>query len=482
LKKDHQVTPLYTKLKQYAAAAPISFHVPGHKNGLIFPKRADRFFGSILPIDVTEITGMDDLHAPKEVIAEAESLAADYFGSMRSFFLIGGSTVGNLAMILAVCVTGDKIIVQRNCHKSIMNGLELANADPIFITPDYDEAVNRYTSPSPATLKQALEEHKDAKAVVLTYPDYFGRTYAIKEMIELAHTYQIPVLVDEAHGVHFSLGIHPFPHSALKFGADAVVHSAHKTLPAMTMTSYLHINSSFVAEEKVAHFLQILQSSSPSYPLMASLDIARSFLATLTSKSVSDVLTSVKQVRQVMASLNACVVLPISEKDDPLKITLSMKKGISSALVASLFEKNGVFPELVTHNQLLFIHGLAPFHRLSELKKAVTSINDELKIKTNHATIDMKELFSNKVHKLALTYPKMSQQTSVLTLLDNAKGKIAAEAVIPYPPGIPFILKGEEITETHIQMIKQLIKQGVTFQHCDINNGIKVYNKGEEDT
>src|SRR5699024_2414942 len=162
----------------------------------------------------------------------------------------------------------------------------------------------------------------------------------------------------------------------------------------MTMTSYLHINSSFVAEEKVAHFLQILQSSSPSYPLMASLDIARSFLATLTSKSVSDVLTSVKQVRQVMASLNACVVLPISEKD-------------------------GLFPELVTLNQLLFIHGLAPFHRLSELKKAVTSINDELKIKTNHATIDMKELFSNKVHKLAVTYPKMSQQTSVLTLLDN---------------------------------------------------------------
>src|SRR5699024_1345518 len=154
-----------------------------------------------------------------------------------SFFLTGGSTAGNLAMILATCSPGDKVIVQRNSHKSIMNGLELANAHPIFIAPDYDGTVDRYTHPNVGTLEQALIDHPNAKAVVLTYPDYFGRTYDIARMIKLAHSYHIAVLVDEAHGVHFSLGS-PFPASAIDFGADVVVQSAHKMAPAMTMASY----------------------------------------------------------------------------------------------------------------------------------------------------------------------------------------------------------------------------------------------------
>lgn len=296
---DQYQTPIYQTLKRLDETNPISFHVPGHKNGAVFPEQARAYYDSILKLDMTEIPGLDDLHAPTEAIAEAEELAAGFFQADHTFFLVGGSTAGNLAMILATCGVGDKVIVQRNCHKSIMNGLELSGAKPIFIAPEYDATVDRYTNPSMETVHQALETHPDVKAVILTYPDYFGKTYAIKEMIDTAHEYEIPVLVDEAHGVHFALG-EPFPSSALALGADVVVQSAHKMAPAMTMASLLHINSTFVSKERIAHYLQIIQSSSPSYPLMASLDIARSFLATMKKDEIEKVLQSAAKVKEIL--------------------------------------------------------------------------------------------------------------------------------------------------------------------------------------
>src|SRR5699024_5775765 len=177
--------PLYQKLIEFTKRDPISFHVPGHKNGEIFPLLAQKDFASILKLDMTEIPGLDDLHAPTEAIAEAETGAARFFGADHTFFLVGGSTAGNLAMILSVCRNGEKVIVQQNSHKSIMNGLELCNAKPIFLAPEYDQHAGRYTNPSLSALHQTLQEHPDAKAIMLTYPDYFGKTYPLREMIDL---------------------------------------------------------------------------------------------------------------------------------------------------------------------------------------------------------------------------------------------------------------------------------------------------------
>src|SRR5690625_2352822 len=161
--------PLYDTLVNFTKQNPISFHVPGHKNGNIFPTK--NFYDRILQLDLTELPGLDDLHSPTGAIAEAQQLAADYFQADHTFFLVGGSTAGNLAMLLTACSSGDKVIVQRNCHKSIMNGLELAGAHPVFISPKYDETVDRYTNPDIHTLKTALKENPDAKAVMLSYPD-----------------------------------------------------------------------------------------------------------------------------------------------------------------------------------------------------------------------------------------------------------------------------------------------------------------------
>lgn len=464
-------TPLFSKLKAFAESKPISFHVPGHKNGVIFPERAKEYFNHILKIDMTELTGLDDLHAPDGVIKEAEELAAGFFQADQTFFLVNGSTSGNLAMILATCNPGDKVIVQRNSHKSILHALELRGLHPIFISPSYDSKVYRYTSPSFSTLQDAINTYPDTKAVILTYPDYFGRTYEIEKMIDLAHAYRIPVLVDEAHGVHFSLG-NPVPPSSLKLGADIVVQSAHKMAPAMTMSSYLHIKSDYIDKEKVAYYLQLLQSSSPSYPLLASLDIARYFLANLGEQEMIDIYQSVVEVRHILGMSHHWEILPLSEKDDFLKITLHVKH-VDVSKIQGIFEKYGVYLELHTHNQLLFVHGLADFKYKRQLEKAVLSINEQLKIEENSDTIDITGIFMKQVHELELSYPIMNQLSTKQVPLENGIGYIAAESVIPYPPGIPLILKGEKITETHLATLKVLLEQGVTLQQR--HSGFRIY-------
>lgn len=459
---DQRQTPLFDKLKQFSQQRPMSFHVPGHKNGHVFPKDARKYFSEILPIDLTELTNLDDLHAPHGVIKEAERLAKQYFNTMHTYFLIGGSTVGNLAMILATCLEGETVIVQRNSHKSIMNGLEMAKANPVFIAPSYDKYMYRYTHPRIETLKQAIKDHPETKVLILTYPDYFGHTYVLKEMIQLAHAHEIIVLIDEAHGVHFSLG-EPFPPSALELGADIVVQSAHKMAPAMTMASFLHVNSSRVSKNRLSHYLQMLQSSSPSYPLLASLDIARYFLANLTSEDIEKTLQSVNEIRSMLESLPYCEVLPIIKGDDPTKLTLHVE-GISGYEIAKLFEQAGIYPELATHNQVLFIHGLHPFNRLDDLKKSLNRLKLQLKSHSNHDTIDVTNLFPSNVQSLALSYQMMNTLQVNNVSFKQAIGYVAAEAIIPYPPGIPLILKGETITEEHITIMEQLIKQGANFQ------------------
>lgn len=464
--------PLLQLLEGFSKDDPISFHVPGHKHGSIFPKVAKNHFKAILQLDLTELPGLDDLHAPHGAIGEAEKLASDFFGADHTFFLINGSTVGNLAMILAVCRQNDHVLVQRNSHKSIFNGLELAGAKPIFLTPEYDSTVERFTSPSVKTLEQALIKYPNAKALVLTYPDYFGRTYDIKSMIELAHERNIPVLVDEAHGVHFAIG-KPFPRSALAFGADVVVHSAHKTAPAMTMASYLHIKSKLVTKESLAYRLQMLQSSSPSYPLMASLDVARYFLAVQNKQTIQAILQDAEKINLLFeAERDLWEIVP---SDDPIKLTIQLKDGYTAKEAARLFEASGVYPEFTMNRQILFILGLAPFKKWGRLKKVLHNVKETLKNTENHATIEMVNIFTDMIQELTLSYQEMANLTQVLIPMEAAVGQIAAEPVIPYPPGIPLILKGEMITGDHIAAIKRLMEQGVRIQQRE--EGIRIFRR-----
>ncbi|WP_090855803.1 aminotransferase class I/II-fold pyridoxal phosphate-dependent enzyme [Paraliobacillus sp. PM-2] len=469
--------PLLDRLNQFIEKDPISFHVPGHKNGAIIPLQGQKIYKEIMSIDMTELSGLDDLHAPQDVIAEAQSLASAWFQTDHTFFLIGGSTVGNLAMILASCCRGDKVIIQRNCHKSIWNGIELSGAMPIMVAPAFDEQVHRYTTPSQDQIEQVIKQYPEAKAIILTYPDYFGRTYDLRSIIEMAHDNQIAVLIDEAHGVHFSINHSHFPASALTLGADAVVQSAHKMAPAMTMTAYLHIRSSIIDKDKVAYCLKMLQSSSPSYPLLVSLDIARNYLATKTKSDIDLLLKSVLRMRNTMKS-DKWDLIPLQAKiDDPLKIILHMKAGVSAKKVAQSFEACSIFPELVTEEQILFIHGLEPFHQWERLENALEKILTELKISKKHATIEKNiNFFPKKLGCLAFTHQEMDWLDRVFTEWKQAEGKVAAEQVVPYPPGIPILVKGEVIETEHINHIKYLLDNNINFQQDNIQTGIFVFN------
>ncbi|ENH96106.1 lysine decarboxylase [Gracilibacillus halophilus YIM-C55.5] len=474
--KKQQVTPLFDRLQDFAQQHYDSFHVPGHKNGRIVAHKGQDFFDQLLPLDVTELSGLDDLHAAQGVIQDAQRLAAEWFGATSSYFLVNGSTVGNLAMILATVTEGDQVFIQRNCHKSLIHGIELANAQPIFLSPDYDEAVERYTAPSLETIQLAFQQYPEVKALILTYPDYFGRTYDIKSMINYAHSYQVPVLIDEAHGCHFSLPFVPSD-SALDCGADIVVQSAHKMTPALTMGAFLHIQSEQISSRDIEAYLQMLQSSSPSYPIMASLDLARHYLATYSKQHWHQLMAFIHEITTCFQDSPHWKVIAHGEKDDPLKLTIAINSRLSVSTVAHVFEQEGIFPEMIDDNQLLFVFGLTPHVDVDNFSRKLESIHQQLNSSIKHAKIEEKRMpqLVSKIDTLQLSYRDMKRRTKRWIRWEEAIHHIAAEAIIPYPPGIPFIIKGEEITRDHVDWIQHIFSYHAEVQPAHREKGLYIY-------
>jgi len=453
--------PLVKKLVEFTEADSFSFHVPGHKSGMLsgLPETLSR----ALRYDVTELEGLDDLHEPMGVIDEAERRLSALYGAEKSFFLVNGSTVGNLAMVYATCRSGDTVIVQRNAHKSIFNAIELTGAKPVFITPKWDNNTKTTGFITTEQIKRAIETYPEVKAVVLTYPSYYGKiSDDLKEIIQLCHLNSIPVLVDEAHGAHFVVG-DPFPSSALDMGADVVVHSAHKTLPAMTMASYLHIRSSFVSVEKIVRYLRMLQSSSPSYLLMASLDDARAYAESYT---VEDMRFFTKRRKVLVERLRRIPSLRVIEMDDPLKIIIRMP-GYSGYDLQKVFEKEGVYAELADINQVLFILPLLKTtyeYKIEEIinrvSKAVNCLN---KNSRDYESIEPPELEVD-ITELSYTASEMESLEVGWIPYESILGKVIAESIIPYPPGIPLLLKGEKVNQAHLDLLNILMKKGSHIQ------------------
>ncbi|MEW4286637.1 aminotransferase class I/II-fold pyridoxal phosphate-dependent enzyme [Priestia koreensis] len=460
-----QTCPLYNQLRSHALKSPISYHVPGHKNGAVFSRKEDHFFKSILPIDVTELTGLDDLHDPSESIKEAEDLATSLYEVKHTFFLVNGSTVGNLAAILATCSEGDKVLVQRDSHKSIINGLKLSDADPIFLAPAVDEDLSLTLGVPSETVCRAIKQYPNAKALILTNPNYYGVSRDLSEVVRVAHNYNIPVIVDEAHGAHFAIG-HPFPISAIQAGADIVIHSAHKTLPAMTMGSYLHIQGDLISKEQVGKYLSILQSSSPSYPIMASLDIARAYLYEMAQNDRKALL--VKQIsnfREQISKIDGLTVVEYKDKRveiDLLKVTI-MPSFCTGYELQQKLEEVGIYTELATTQHVLFVLPLAAEFRWEEtIEKIEKIVSPYQELPHDFSSAPLSFKFSNS--QLGISYKKQSIFTKTSLPLTMTVGRIAAESVIPYPPGIPVLMEGEIITNDHIEYIEEILSTEVKLQ------------------
>jgi len=377
---------------------------------------------------------------------------------------VNGSTVGNLAMIFATCEENKKVIVQRNCHKSVIHALQLVGAAPVFLSPEFDKDVRVASYVSPETVKEAIEHHPDVTALILTNPNYYGMSVDLTEIVEIAHRRRIPVLVDEAHGAHFVVGS-PFPKSAIACGADVVVQSAHKTLPAMTMGSYLHINSSFVDKEKLRYFLQVFQSSSPSYPIMASLDLARSYIASLLSEDIRRIQAQIEQFKEVLNESEGVTTVQSKDpfvKTDLLKITVQTRSVFSGYELQSRLEQEGIFTELADPFNVLFVYPLAPLKNIEE-------VTEKVKRAFKGLCYDERLTYSFTPFSFVTTSPSISYRTLArlskkIVPLEKAEGLVSAETIIPYPPGIPLLCMGEVIQKEHIERIIELKRYGARFQ------------------
>jgi arginine decarboxylase len=452
---DQTRAPIFDALKEHVARKWINFHVPGHKQGQMFDREALEWFHPLLSMDLTEVGQLDDLHQPTGVIKEAQQLAAEAFRATTTYFLVGGTTAGNLAAILACCPSGGSVIVQRSSHQSVFHGCMLAGAKPVYLKTGFDECgVEKPVSPQ--EIERILKEDDSVKAVVLTSPSYYGRVQPVREIAQVCHRHRVLLIVDEAHGAHF--GFHKaLPQSAMDLGADIAVQSTHKMLPSMTMSSMLHLQGQRVSPDEVRHWLRVIESSSPSYPLMASLDVTRRLMATEGERLLNRLLTDLEYFRGNIQSLQSLSEL---KADDPLKFTLTANGKITGFQLADRLKQEGIHAELADPLSVLLVLGLGTTREdLKILWKALKKIDQSLAgIPASSAKVSF--AFATDTQKVRLPLSELRRRSFRAVPLSEAAGKVAVEMVVPYPPGIPVVLPGETWTREAQETIETILKGG----------------------
>lgn len=478
---DKHRAPLYEALLKYKSTQQRTYHVPGHKNGQVYSDDYSRLMHDVMSIDVTEITGTDDLHHPEGVILEAQQLAADCFGAEESYWLVGGSTSGNIALLLTVCTEpGDLILVQRNVHKSVLHGLMLAGSQAVFMLPEIDHNSRLATAPSAETVRASLEAYPQAKAVLITMPNYYGMGFSINSIAEICQQHHVPLLVDEAHGAHY--GMHPdIPASALSAGADGVVQSTHKMLSAMTMGAMLHVQGERINRTLLKQRLSMIQSSSPSYPLMASLDLARRHLHVHGAEAFTAGLAAVNTARLGIHSMPRYGMLQPSATaaagytaQDPFKLVIYDKSGdLSGYELQRKLEAHGCMPEMSDDRYVVLLFSLGSTDEdAMHLLEALVHISLEKEPRekdhtaTNNNPVSTWNILQSGVYSCPVPFSMRTRSEEDIESVEISKcaGRRAAEMVIPYPPGIPILYPGERIDEAMKERLIALRNAGAKCQ------------------
>lgn len=464
---------LYEKLKIYQQSDYYGFHMPGHKrNKEKFP------IGLPYEIDITEIEGFDDLHHAESILKEAQERAARLYKADESHFLVNGSTVGILSAILGVTERGDKILVARNCHKSVYHAIYMNELEPLYVYPKYEKDLQINGEISCKEIEEILEKEKEIKAVVIVSPTYDGVVSDVENIARITHKYHIPLIVDEAHGAHF--GFHKaFPKNANEKDADIVIHSVHKTLPAMTQTALLHLNGDIVNRESVRSYLHILQSSSPSYILMASIDYCMEMLEKRRNTLFDEYAERLLSLRRELESLKHLRVIR-TEHFDISKLIISVKDTniTSGELSEILLEKYHLQIEMTAGTYVLAMTTVGDtVEGFLRLKKALFEIDKELKIhRTEGKGLELPRLplmyksvkIIKEAQKDGLSYVKW----------EEAEGKIAGEYAYVYPPGIPFLVPGEQITREAVECLKRYEELQFTIEGIAVEKHIGVWKNG----
>ncbi len=423
-----------------------------------------------LSIDLINIAPLDDLHQPSGAIAQAQALAAEAFGADYTFFSVQGTSGAIQTMIMAVCGPGDKIIVPRNVHKSVLSAIIFAGARPVFLSPAMDDQLGIAHGVTTRSVRKALELHHDAKAVLVINPTYFGISANLKEIVEVAHSFDVPVLVDEAHGVHIQFH-EELPLSAMQAGADAAATSVHKLGGSLTQSSVLNLKGNRISPKRVQAILSMLTTTSTSYLLLASLDAARRNLA-LHGREMTE--KSIRLAESARERVNAIKGLYCFGKEilgteatydyDPTKLTVHVRKlGLTGFDMERLLrERFNIEVEMSDMYNILCIitHGDSE-DTVGALIDALSAIAEE---RAGAPEAKIFAVKNPKIPMLSLSPRDAFYAETESVPLEESDGRIIAEFIMVYPPGIPILLPGEVISQENIDYINEHIKVGLPVQ------------------
>ena len=444
----------------------ISFHMPGHKLGKIYDKLGyTNIVKNIYKMDTTEISGTDNLHSPEGVIKESQERAAKVFKSEGTYYLVNGSTCGIQGAIMAICGPKDKIIVNRDCHQSVISACILGDVDPIYIYPQIDKENNILQGIKVEDTLSTIENNIDAKAILVTYPTYYGMTYDLEKICKYAHDKGMVVIVDEAHGSHLGLS-DKLPRTALEQGADIVIQSTHKTLPSFTQSSMIHIQGNRIDKEKLSTMLRMIESSSPSYILMSSLELAVDIYENNGNELMKELLNNIDDFKLNMKNNK---LINLYNQHDKTKIFVSSKEiGLTGyKLDEILREKYNIQVELSNYYGVLLICTLGnEKNDFISLETALSNITQ--KYNKNKRIEDIEYPIEIPIKKLSPREAFYNSKKSVK--IYESIGKICGEYVIPYPPGISLLSPGEVITKEIIDYILLCSKKGMNVSGIKDSN------------
>ncbi len=464
-------TPLFDALRQHANREPVQFHIPGHKQGQGMDEEFRAFIGAnACNIDLINIAPLDDLHQPGGVIRDTLKLAAEAFNADETFFSVQGTSGAIMAMIMSVCKPNDKIIVPRNVHKSVMSAIIWAGAKPVFVTPVADEVYGIAHGISTRSVRKAIQRHPDAKAVLVINPTYFGVCANLKEIVDVCHGVNIPVLVDEAHGVH--LHFHDsLPVSAMDAGADMAATSVHKLGGAMTQASVLNVRYGLINPKRVQSVFSMLHTTSTSYILLASLDTSRRHLALNGHERVGMAIRIAEWLREEINKISGLTCMGkevlISEAAfalDPTKVLIHVHDlGMSGYDVEKwLRNHHRIEVEMSDlHNILCIITTGDSEESGQTLLSALKQLAEERRGYSAQTDVHLK---MPGIPHLALSPRDAFYAETESVPLKEAEGRIIAEFIMVYPPGIPILLPGEVISLENIQYIEEHLAVGLPVQ------------------
>jgi arginine/lysine/ornithine decarboxylase len=475
-------TPIYDFITDHRKKDAVSFHMPGHKGSRLYRRFGyHEFLDHIMDYDITEIAGADNLFQTEGVIKGVQDHYARLYGCKKSYILINGSSGGNIASILASVRKGKQLIMARNCHKSVFNALTLGGIRPVYAYPETIGEFGISGAVSPAEIERLIRENPDAEAVLITSPNYYGVCSDVRAIAETAHRYGKVLIVDEAHGAHLHFS-DELPLSALQSGADLVINSTHKTLASFTQSAVLHYNSELVDQYLLEDKLQCIQSTSPSYILMTSLDINADILEKHGDVLMKEWTGNLTSFYERIAKIPGVSTMGKMAGLDWTKINLSLGElGINGAqLDKILLNDYDIFIELFTGDWIMAMSGIGntkdDYDRLADALEDISrkvresgpeiyGIGDKVSRGGTDCSAEAKH-DAPSGHMAGLPAPpKQAELFDIPAVkkrvgLEDSEGMICAASIIPYPPGIPLLCPGERIEADAIAYIRALRDMG----------------------